>query len=58
MQELRLGIWEAERKTALFVTHEREEAILVAGRIVVMAACPAAAKPRSPSIGRTRNAPR
>ena len=27
MQELLLGIWEAERKTVLFVTHDIEEAI-------------------------------
>jgi NitT/TauT family transport system ATP-binding protein len=26
MQELLLGIWEAERKTVLFVTHDIDEA--------------------------------
>jgi len=40
MQELLLGIWEAERKTVLFVTHDIEEAIFVSGRVVVMSARP------------------
>ena len=38
MQELLLGIWEAGKKTVLFVTHDIEEAIFVAGRVVVMSA--------------------
>ena len=29
MQELLLGIWEAERKTVLFVTHDIDEAIFM-----------------------------
>src|SRR5207249_2041335 len=33
MQELLLGIWEADRKTVLFVTHDIDEAIFMANRI-------------------------
>src|SRR5258706_12302356 len=40
MQELLLGIWEAEKKTVLFVTHDIEEAIFVGGRAAVMTARP------------------
>jgi len=40
MQELLLGIWEAERKTVLFVTHDIDEAIFMANRVVVMTARP------------------
>jgi len=40
MQELLLGIWESERKTVMFVTHDIEEAIFMANRVVVMSARP------------------
>ena len=40
MQELLLGIWERERKTVLFVTHDIEEAIFLGNRCVVMSARP------------------
>jgi NitT/TauT family transport system ATP-binding protein len=40
MQELLLGIWEREKKTVLFVTHDIEEAIFIASRCLVMSARP------------------
>ena len=40
MQEMLLGIWEREAKTVMFVTHDVEEAIFMASRVVVMSARP------------------
>ncbi|PDS78588.1 ABC transporter ATP-binding protein [Rhizobium sp. L43] len=40
MQELLLAIWEQFRKTILFVTHDIDEALLLADRIIVMKAQP------------------
>jgi ABC-type nitrate/sulfonate/bicarbonate transport system ATPase subunit len=40
MQELLLGIWEAEAKTVLFVTHDIDEAVFIGSRTVLMSARP------------------
>ena len=55
MQELLLGIWERERKTVLFVTHNISEAIYLADRIVVMSPHPGRIKTiLSPDLPRPR----
>jgi len=48
MQELLLKLWESERKTVLFVTHDIEEAIFMAGRVLVMSARPGRIKAEVP----------
>jgi ABC-type nitrate/sulfonate/bicarbonate transport system ATPase subunit len=40
MQELLLSVWEKDNKTVLFVTHDIDEAIFMANRVVVMTARP------------------
>ena len=40
MQELLLSVWEADRKTVLFVTHDIQEAVFMANRVLVMTARP------------------
>lgn len=40
MQEELLAIWEKDKKTVVFVTHDMEEAVLLADRIVLMSARP------------------
>lgn len=48
MQELLLGIWEREQKTVIFVTHDIEEAVFMASRVVTMSARPGRIKSITP----------
>jgi NitT/TauT family transport system ATP-binding protein/sulfonate transport system ATP-binding protein len=40
MQELLLAVWEREHRTVLFVTHDVDEAVFVADRVIVMSRRP------------------
>jgi ABC-type nitrate/sulfonate/bicarbonate transport system ATPase subunit len=40
MQQELLRIWSTERRTAIFITHNIEEAILLGDRVVIMTARP------------------
>jgi NitT/TauT family transport system ATP-binding protein len=42
MGNLLLDLWSADRKAVLFVTHDLDEAIALADRVVIMSAGPAA----------------
>lgn len=44
MQELLLDLWERDRKTVIFVTHDIDEALLLGDRVVVMSASPGRVK--------------
>lgn len=51
MENQLLDIWAANRKTVLFVTHDLEEAITLADRVVVLSAGPASTPVRTFDIG-------
>jgi NitT/TauT family transport system ATP-binding protein len=56
MQELLLEVWQALKKTVLFVTHDIDEAILLADTIYVMSARPGRIASRIPvELPRPRN---
>jgi ABC-type nitrate/sulfonate/bicarbonate transport system ATPase subunit len=44
MQELLLNLWERDRKTVIFITHDIDEALLLGDRIIVMTARPGRVK--------------
>ncbi|HDR9759526.1 TPA: ABC transporter ATP-binding protein [Burkholderia cepacia] len=44
MQELLLELWERDKKTVLFITHDLDEALLLGDRVIVMSASPGKVK--------------
>lgn len=55
MQELLLEVWDQSHRTVIFVTHDVEEAVLLADRILVLTARPARVKAEIPlSLTRPR----
>jgi NitT/TauT family transport system ATP-binding protein len=56
MQQLLLDVWQSQRVSVLFVTHDIDEAILLADRILIMSARPGRiAKTISISLDRPRS---
>jgi NitT/TauT family transport system ATP-binding protein len=56
MQQLLLDVWQSQRISVLFVTHDIDEAILLADRILIMSARPGRiAKTISVSLDRPRS---
>lgn len=56
MQEELLSIWEKDKKTVVFVTHDMEEAVLLADKVVLMSARPGRVEEVIPvDIRRPRN---
>ena len=53
MQELLLQVWERHHQTVLFITHDIEEALLLADRVCVMTARPGRIK-KSIDVGIAR----
>jgi NitT/TauT family transport system ATP-binding protein len=59
MQELLLRLWEARRQTVLFVTHDVDEALILADVIYVMSAAPGRIIERiDADVGRPRSVER
>jgi NitT/TauT family transport system ATP-binding protein len=42
MHRILLDLWQAERRSLIFITHDLEEAIALADRVVILSAGPAA----------------